>query len=43
MSTATHAPHFTPREWNASGAIHCYGKDLRTFVVEVVTTEPIQG
>lgn len=37
-------PNFTAKEWNASGAIYCYGKmDLRCFVVEVDLSEAVQG
>ena len=38
------ASKFTAKEWDASGAIHCYGvMDLRSFVVEVCTAEPVRG
>ena len=35
---------FVPKEWNASGAMHCYSKrELRSFVVEVFVSEDVKG
>ena len=35
---------FKPIEWNASGALHCYGKtQKRAFVVEVFLTGDVDG
>ena len=35
---------FVPKEWNASGEMHCYSKgDLRSFVVEVFVSEDVKG
>lgn len=37
-------PKFTAKEWNASGAFHFYGSHKpRSFIVEVLTADPIQG
>ena len=42
--TMSSTPKFTAKEWNVGGAFHFYGsRKPRSFIVEVFTTEPVDG